>query len=169
MGKKFLKYLFFLIVIFSFEACSSKIYSELVNEDKLYEKSLLYTKKGEIISSLETKAVIVATYLNPLDKKYESEDKDYFIVALYAEKDFGKSKVGLESKDCLVYMKDNIKPLNVEKLKREDPLLKYIPVHNGWFKYYLLEFPANKGEKKISLVFESKRFGKTKLVFSKED
>jgi len=166
MGKNFLIYLIFLFVIIFTNACSSKMYSELINEDRLYEKSLLYTKKGEIVSSLETKAVIVATYLNPLDKKYESDDKNYFIVALYAEKDFGKDKVGLESKDCLVYLKRGIKPLDVKRLKKEDSLLKYIPVHNGWFKYYLLTFPSDKG-KELHLVFESKRFGKTVLTFSK--
>jgi len=167
MGKNFLKYLFFLIVMFSLNGCSSKIYSELINEDKLYEKSLLYTKKGEIVSSLETKAVVVATYLNPLDQEYDDKDKDYFIVALYAEKDLCKSKAGLESDDCDIRLKDGTKPSKVEKLKKESSLLRYIPVHNGWFKYYLVEFPSKGESKKVSLVFESRRFGKTELVFSK--
>ncbi len=159
--------IFYLLVLF-LNGCSNKIYTEFVNEDKLYEQSLLYTKKGEIVSSLETKSVIVATYLNPLDKSFKLKPKESFLIAVYSQKEFGDDKEGLEKKECLVYLKDGRKPLEIERLKKENHLLKYIPVHNGWFKYYLVTFKA-KQEKKITLVCENRRFGKTLLTFSKEE
>ncbi len=167
MGKKIFTTFFLLLAVF-FSGCSDKIYKEFMKEDRLYEQSLLYTQKGEIVSSLETKSVIVATYLNKLDKKYANKDKEYFIIALYNEKEFGDKEEGLESKNCLVYLKDGRKPLFIKELKKDDEILKYIPVHSGWFKYYLISFKA-KEEKKLTLVCENKRFGKSFLVFSKEE
>ncbi len=160
--------IFSLLVLVFLTGCSDKIYKEFINEDKLYEQSLLYTRKGEIISSLETKSVIVATYLNRLDKRFADKDKDYFIVALYNEKEFGDKKEGLESENCAIYLKDGRKPIEIKKLKKDDEILKYIPVHSGWFKYYLVVFPA-KEEKSITLVCENKLFGKDFLTFSKEE
>ena len=168
MKSNIIKSSIFYLLVLLISGCSNKIYTDFINEDKLYEQSLLYTKKGEIVSSFETKSVIVATYINPLDESFNSKQKDSFLVAVYSQKEFGDDKVGLEKKECLIYLKDGRKPLEIEKLKKENHLLKYIPVHNGWFKYYLVTFAA-KQEKKVTLVCENKRFGKTLLTFSKEE
>ncbi len=165
MGKKLFTYLSLLMILFS--GCSDKIYKEFMNEDKLYEQTLLYTQKGEIISSLETKSVIVATYLNRLDKQFDKKDKEYFLIALYNEKNFGRKKEGLDQKNCLIYLKDGNMPIEIKELKKDDEILKYTPVHSGWFKYYLIAFNAQK-TKKLTLICENKRFGKTSLTFSKE-
>jgi len=62
--KKIFAFLSLIILIFS--GCSVK---NALKKDPLYEKTLKYTQRCQIINSLETKALIDVIYLNPLYPK----------------------------------------------------------------------------------------------------
>ncbi len=67
MNKKLLLLIFTLL----FSSCSknsienSKL-NKLTKRDDIYYTALLNTQKGQIITSFETKALLIATYLNPV-------------------------------------------------------------------------------------------------------
>ena len=55
-----------LAALFLFTGCGYKNGFAFFSKDKPYEKAISYTKKGEIVVSMENKAFIIATYLNPI-------------------------------------------------------------------------------------------------------
>ena len=161
---------FLLISIFFLSGCfNSKEIVKIVNVDKLHEQSLLYTQKGEVVSSFETKAIIFATYLNPLDEKFHNENNDSFLVGVYIPKDYAKkAKRGLKNPLFKLINGDNKKPLSVKRLNRDDELMKFMPIVNSWCEYFKVDFKTNKKVKKIKLIYQNKDYGKTILNFSKE-
>ena len=65
-----------IVFFFLFNGCSS--YYEILKQDPIKDSTMRFTKKGEIINSLETKGVLVATHLNRVDSNYN--DGEYYII-----------------------------------------------------------------------------------------
>jgi hypothetical protein len=145
--------------------------SKLTKRDDIYYVALLNTQKGQIVASLETKALLIATYLNPVfrDKPkcsicFDTSDGDYFLVGLFIngerESKFGDSGYNINL--------NGVEPIDLKEVDRYDPLLKEMPMVNNWSSYYIAKFPKQDREKLI-LNFKSDLFGEDKLEFLKRD
>ncbi len=160
-----------LFLLLFINGCHSKVPKEIedaLKRDRYYEKALSYTKKGEIIKSLETKAIIFATYLNKLDKKYKSDTNSSFLIGVYIDNDFKKDeKKGLNNPNFTLKYQDGSKPILIKGLKEDSTLLKSIPLVNSWSNYYLVTFKDNH-KRDVELIYTLKNYGETKLLFKKE-
>ena len=154
-----------------FSSCSIKENSnlaQLFKKDDIYHISLLNTKKAQLIASLETKALLTATYLNPVFEYIDSENinrrEEYFFVGVYItdseEHEFNTKGYSLKL--------NGKKPLGIQKLKKDDPLRYQMPMINNWSTYYKVKFPKVKGND-LNLTFENDRFGKDTLTYSKKE
>jgi hypothetical protein len=158
---RFLKIVLLVTALLGF-GCSEK--SGFLSKDALYESALVWTKKGDIFNSLELKASIVATYLNPLKDEFDSKESDWFLVSLYVDKDSG-IKSRLDSKYISLTLNGKIAK-SVKMLDYDDELIAISPFRNRWSNYFLVEFEKESGKKE--LLFELRPFGKVTLTFQED-
>ena len=155
-----MKVFILLFISFLFVGCSFK--EPFLKEDTLLQQKLVYTKKGEIYNSLEIKASLFATHLNPLDKKYK--DGEYFVVSIFIDDDFDDEKrYGLNNSAYKLTLNGS-SFLSKKELKDDDPLKKMVPFKNEWAHYYLVKFPKQSG-KKLELVLRHFEYGSVGLEF----
>jgi len=149
-----MKRLLFLTVITSilFNGCAIKT---ALQTDPIYEKTLKYTRRGQIVNSLETKALIDAIDLNDLyPKKFQNPT---FLVGIY-----NNQNNALENKEFSIFLNGQ-KPLNIStKIPNFIPYKNY-PFYNGWMTYYIVTFPAT--SKPYTLTYKSIHWGETKFIF----
>jgi len=133
-------------------------YSEKVN----YHKQLQKTEKTQLYQDNVTKAMLTATYLyTPNFENNDSRD-EVFIVGLYLEdKASGQINTGENSLTLNGKTAKEVKALSMN-----DERLKELSFVTPWSSYYLVTFP-HESNKKITLVFESKLYGKGELHFAK--
>lgn len=173
------KKILLLVSMLLFISCSEKNKSnmkQLFHQDDIYHISLLNTQKAQLIASLETKALLTATYLNPVYTRdscngrvdscahlcktiYEGE---YFFVGVFIR---DSKKHQFNNKGYSLTL-NGIEPLEVKKLEKDDPLKYEMPMVDNWSTYYRVKFPST-DLKKFNLIFSSDRFGIDKLEFSK--
>ena len=149
-----MKKIFFVLLTLSFifSGCSIK---NVLKKDTLYENTLKYTKRSQIINSLETKALIDVVYLNPLyPKKFKNPT---FLVGIYNK--FNNQLIGNEFNITL----NNKPPIKVLNQIPNFIPYKFYPFYNEWMSYYLVEF--NQTSKPYKIVYKSKHWGYTKLTF----
>jgi len=153
-------FIFTLFLLF-FTGCAQKSGFSFFHKDKPYEMAIGHTRKGEIVVSMENKAFIIATHLNPLYKKYS--DGEYFFVRVYITNDFeDEDKSGLFNQKYHIFLNNN-KPLEIRVVPKDDILVKEMPMVKPWYKLYLVKFP--KVGKKLKLIFKSDDYGETQLIF----
>ena len=146
------KFFLFLIIFSLFSGCSVK---DIIKNDPIYEKTLKYTQRGQIISSLETKALIDVVYLNPLyPKKFQNPA---FLIGVY--NDFDNSLINNEFNLTL----NNKPPIKISKNIPDFIPYKFYPFYNAWMNYYLVEF--NKTNKPYKLIYKSKHWGEVDFTF----
>lgn len=143
--------------------------SQLLKRDDIYHVSLQNTQKAQLIASFETKALLTATYLNPVYTNDNCKnlcmtvnDGEYFFVGVYLT-DSEKSE--FNKKGYLLTL-NGMKPIEIEKLEKDDPLRYQMPMMNNWSTYYKVKFPLIEGNN-LELTFENDRFGKDVLMYSK--
>jgi len=152
---------FLTILLFSF-GCSFK--TSFTKPDMVLQKSLSWTKKGEIYNSLEVKVAVFATYVNPLVKT--KGDDEEFVVSIFIDDDYKeKSKYGLNNPDISLTL-DGVKPLSKKELDDDSRYKRLVPFDNAWAHYYLVKFPKS-DKKKMKLIVESQNYGATVLTFQK--
>lgn len=155
------KIIYLIAVIFILSGCGQKNGFSFFNKDRPYEKAMSWTKEGNIIVSMENKAFIIATYLNPIYKDYN--DGDYFFVRVYINNDFEEeNRSGLFNPKYHIYLNGK-KPLKIKRLNEDDILAKEMPMVKKWYKMYLVKFPKTGESKK--LIFKSDDYGQTVLTF----
>jgi len=143
---------FLLIFLLFFTGCSIK---NALKQDPIYQKTLTYTQRGQIINSLETKAMIDTVYLNPLFKdKFKNPT---FLVGVY--NDFDNTLNNAEFQLTL----NGQKPLKISKEIPSYILYKKFPFYNEWMSYYIVEFPQTK--KPYVLTYKSKHWGEAEFTF----
>ncbi len=144
---------FFLITLgIIFNGCAIK---NAFHKDSLYEKTLKYTQRGQIVNSLETKALIDAVYLNPLfPDKFQNTA---FLVGVY--NDFDNT---LQNREFNLTL-NGLKPLKISSEIPKFIPYKFYPFYNSWMSYYLVEF--NQTNKPYNLIYKSKHWGEVKLTF----
>ena len=174
--KGFLMYKKILLLssVLLFSACSIKENSniaQLFKKDDIYHISLQNTKKAQLIASLETKALLTATYLNPVFDHIECNEacqsnpnEEFFFVGVYIT----DSEVNEFNSRGYSLKLNGKKPLGIQKLEKDDPLRYQMPMINNWSTYYKVKFPKVKGND-LNLTFENDRFGKDTLTYSKNE
>ncbi len=156
---------------FILSGCQTYNAFDMFKKDDLYEKALMKTKNAQIINSLETKAKISATHLNPL---YPSEYKDgeYFFVGVYIPDDYDNPKeAGLFNKEYKLAMKGEkrmMEPTSIEPIvkKEQNELYKKMPHTDAWSRYFIVSFPKQTDEATIELTLKSS-YGEALLSFPK--
>jgi hypothetical protein len=143
--------------------------SKLLNRDEVYHISLLNTEKAQLIASLETKALLTATYLNPLFKNRDFKEisidisnGEYFFVGVFIK----GNKIGSFNKNGYSLKLNGREPIEVKEVDKDDPLKNDMPMVNGWSSYYRVKYPKINADK-LNLVFKNDRFGNDTLEFSK--
>jgi len=143
---------FLLIFLLFFTGCSIKT---ALKQDPIYQKTLTYTQRGQIINSLETKALIDAVYLNPLFKNRFQNPT--FLVGVY--NDFDNALVNNEFNLTL----NSQKPVKITKEIPSYIIYKKFPFYNEWMSYYIVEFPQTQSP--LILEYKSKHWGEVKFTF----
>ncbi len=139
----------FLIFVIIFSGCDLK---PALKKDPLYEKTLKYTQRCQIINSLETKAMIDLVYLNPI---YPQLKKTSFLVGVYNE--FNNTLNNAEFNFTI-----NQKPVKISEKIPSYILYKNFPFYNSWMSYYIVETTASKPFK---IEYKSKHWGECNLTF----
>jgi hypothetical protein len=155
--------------------CSAKkeaSYTKDVSKDEMYHSSLVNTQKAQLMGSLETKALLTATYLNPIftERKSKKEfnepmhDGEYFFVGVYIT-DSEEQQFNTQGYSLTL---NGLEPIEVVKLEKGDPLHDIMPMVDNWSTYYKVKFEKSSKDN-FSLIFENDRFGKDLLNYSKEE
>ena len=148
-------------------------FAQLFTKDEIYDKSLTNTHKAQLMASFETKALLTATYLNPVfasrncKKRFQNQMKDgeYFFVGIFITNSEKESKFNEKGYRLTL---NGRAPTEIKILEKDDPLRYEMPMMNNWSTYYKVKFPSVK-TKELTLIFENNRFGKDILRYSKED
>lgn len=143
--------------------------SQLFRKDEIYHISLLNTQKAQLIASFETKALLTATYLNPVftnksckNFSVDVSNGEYFFIGVFIN---GSKTNHFNDKGYSLKL-NGMDPIDIKELEKDDPLKYEMPMVDNWSTYYKVKYPATKS-KKLNLVFESDRFGKDVLTFLK--
>ncbi len=151
------------LLIFS-TGCSQK--NTLFSEDAQELSAVMNTQKGQLYSSLEIKATIVATYLNASNPEYKNSKDEMFLISIFIDDDSSDPENhGIYNKAYTLTL-NNLKAKSITKLKFEDDLIKIAPIRNRWSTYYLVGFES-KSEDKLKLVFKNDAYGAEVLEYPK--
>lgn len=124
-----------------------------------YHKQLQKTEKIQLYENNVTKVMVTATYLYTQTLNKNDTRDEVFIVGIHLEN---------EASEELNYslLLNGIEAKEVRELSTDDARLKELSFISEWGEYYLVTFPHVKS-KRVTLVFESERYGKGKLYFAK--
>ena len=152
---------FLLAVALIFVGCSTKkIEPSLVKPDKRYLEALRYTQKCDIALSLENKALMIATYLNPLEKS----DKERFLVRIYIDNDYeDQNRSGLNHPGYALRLNAQA-PRKIISVKKHDKVLEDMPFKQPWYKFYIVEFKKS-DSKDLTLTLSHKNYGSCSVTF----
>jgi hypothetical protein len=144
--------------------CSQK--TGFLSEDKLEQSAVIHTKKGQLYRSMEIKAAITATYLNPIKREYKNSGQEMFLISVFIDKDSEDPKrQGLFNKDYSLTL-NGVKAKEIKVLDFKDDLIKLAPIRNQWSTYYLVVFDRQDNEK-LKMIFKNDVYGKVVLEFLK--
>ncbi len=174
------KNILLLTTVFLIAGCSAKKeecnirdksdFGQLFTKDDIYHNSLVNTQKAQLMASFETKALLTATYLNPVfetrncEKRFKGnmDDAEYFFVGIYLSNtdnhEFNTRGYSLTL--------NGLQPIEIEELDKDDPLRYEMPMVDNWSTYYKVKFKKS-FKNDFSLIFENDRFGKDILNYSK--
>ena len=145
--------------------CTSKSEKDLMEAYTAkisYHKQLQKTEKTQLYQDNETKVMLTATYLyTPSDEQNDTRD-EVFIVGLHLH-DEGDQNINNSEYNLTL---NGQVPNEIKVLNSDDERLKELSFVTNWAEYYLVNFPHVPG-KKLTLVFESERYGKGTLHFAK--
>lgn len=144
--------------------CTQK--SSFFSEDLEELSAVMHTKKGELYSSLEIKATIVATYLNASSPEYKNSKDEMFLVSIFIDDDSSDPKNhGIYNKAYTLTL-NGIEAKSIKKLAFEDDLIKVAPIRNRWSTYYLVGFESKESDE-LKLTFKNDAYGAEVLGYSK--
>ena len=147
-------------------------FGQLFTKDDIYHNSLVNTQKAQLMASFETKALLTATYLNPVfetrncKKRFENkmQDAEYFFVGVYISNS-EKHKFNTRGYSLTL---NGLPPIEIKKLDKDDPLRYEMPMVDNWSTYYKVKFKKSQ-KNNFTLIFGNDRFGKDILNYSKEE
>ncbi len=145
--------------------CTSKQETDLIqgySEKVTYHKQLQKTEKTQLYQDNVTKVMLTATYVYTQNFENNDTRDEVFIVGLSME---GKASGTLNSEGNTLTLNGKTAK-EIKALSLNDERLKDVSFVTPWSSYYLVTFP-HESNKKITLLFESKRYGKGELHFAK--
>ena len=145
--------------------CTSKQETDLIqgySEKVTYHKQLQKTEKTQLYQDNVTKVMLTATYVYTQNFENNDTRDEVFIVGLSME---GKASGSLNSEGNTLTLNGKTAK-EIKALSLNDERLKDVSFVTPWSSYYLVTFP-HESNKKITLLFESKRYGKGELHFAK--
>ena len=134
------KILFLIFISLFFVSCSSKNNAfKYFEKDEIETKGVQYTKKTDILTKEnEVDVIFWATYLNKVDKKISDTNEELFLVSVYF--------TNKESQDIFEnkysFLLNEIEPVSVEKVEKDNENFKSLMLKNNWGKYYLVKFTS---------------------------
>ena len=145
-------------------------FEQLFTKDEIYHNSLVNTQKAQLMASFETKALLTATYLNPVfetrncKKRFMNtmQDGEYFFVGVYIA---NSEKNEFNTKGYSLTL-NGLEPIDVKMLEKDDPLRYEMPMVDNWSTYYKVKFRKSPNND-FKLIFENNRFGKDVLNYSR--
>ncbi len=154
-------------LILFFTGCETKV-NGILQQNKQYITLMQYTKRGQIVNSLETVALINATYLNPILKdNNQTKNNEIFIIGVYNSNDFnGYQKGGIHN----IHYKLTMNGENWTKaIKANNKILNLpnYPFYNKWMKYYKVSFPKTT-DATMKITYSNDTDGNVSLLIKKE-
>lgn len=122
--------------------CTSTSALNHFQNDPKSANAIQFTQKSDLLYNEEIKAMIFATYLNGIDKKYKSEKIDSFLIGIHLvyneNNDFQKDgyTVTLNGKNAK----------SIVSVDKNSELVKIIPLKNNWANYYIMSFDKNENK-----------------------
>jgi len=161
------KVLGFLGIALLFGAC--QLYNDALKPDRIEERYIQATRKGEILNGLKTEAIIVATYLNEFDgERFTHEEGELFFVDIYLSEDSPERRDrGLYNPLYSLRLSNGALPLEISRLEKSDLLRYNITFASRWGEYFLVRFPVQTRRylKEMSLEIVHKNLGIAKLDY----
>ncbi len=134
------KVLVFVVFVF-FVGCVDKHRVGYFGENKIQQQGLKYTKKQEVFLD-DKRYLAVLTYLNPIQEKYNSSQKETFLLNML--------KTPYEIK---ILEKNS----NIQRLDYKASESKLSPTYSRWSNYYLITKPAkSEDEAMVSIAINGK-------------
>lgn len=147
-----------------FTGCGPKANSlNHFQKDQLSANAIQYTKKRDLIYKNEPILMLFSTYLNNIDKKYQSDKLDSFIIGIHI---INKENHDLIENRYEIFL-NNQKHTSIVKLEKDSKLIKGIPLKNNWANYFLIHFKSFEKDKKLNLKLIHPIFGQVSLDFQK--
>lgn len=156
------RFLYILLISLVFTGCSQKVNIHTTLLDNVKEQALTQTKKARIKDGEITKAFVVVTYISEI--KHESikeDDIEKFIVNIHIASGGDK-----ELYDKLKFRIDGQNITKVTKLDSTNEILKLLPSHSPWAKYFLVEAPIDEEKKGVSFGLTLSSFTPISMSFS---
>ena len=131
------KILFLLIISLFFVSCSEKNNAfKYFNKDDVETKGVQYTKKTDILKGNEVDLILIATYLNKVDKNISDTNEELFLVSVYFTNKDSQNIIDNNYSFSL----NGIAPISMEKVEKDDENFKSLMLKNSWGNYYLVKF-----------------------------
>lgn len=153
-----LAFISFLIILLS--GCSSYKAMKHFNQDDLLTKAVQNSKKINLIHNNEVNAIINLTYLNAVDKEFDTNTQN-FMIGLYIIDVKYKNEF---KKPYLITMNNN-KALDIKKIEKNHKMYTNIPIKNKWAKYYIVSFKKEKKDINLEIDITYENSNKSSLSF----
>lgn len=179
-----------------FSGCSRATAFDYFSTDSYYEKAVSNMQKASLLKDMETKALLSAVYLNPIDPDLYNGNEYFYIAVHILNDNKDPQKSGLKNTDYKLKIIEKIdvsaedktrKPnyagfkekqskeivrvkfdaIEIRELNENDRLVKTMPVRSQWNHFYLVKFKEIK-DSTLSLSFESQEYGAVSINFSKD-
>ncbi len=118
----------------------SNAFNSVFDSTKVYQDTLQYTKKSDIINSKnEVDAILNVTYLNPTSSTWDNPNSHAFIIGIFIVNDnesLDKSFINNPEYKLTI---NNKKVKNIKAVDDKMNIRGSIPMENKWAKYYLVQ------------------------------
>ena len=159
-----------ILIILSFASCYSTGL-KIFHKDAIFEKGFQYTKKADLVQDHQVKLMMIATYLNPVDKKYQDDRENLIIGIYFSDSDIDNKSYTQRGFDFNI---TNAQDIKINKLASDDKLLVNLPLKNSWADYYRLSYKhddtnetKSNRDKVIIKLQNNKLHRSVKIVFDK--
>lgn len=137
--------------------CSQSATSVL-DKEPIYAQNMQYSKVIKEVQEGIVNAIFNVTYLNSVDTKKWDDNKQHFLVGIYAV-DNNASKYTLSM--------NGQKQILSTPVSKKDPIYKNIAFRNHWGEYKIVTFD-NSDKKNVTLSFIDAKDNNTSVSFIKE-
>ena len=142
--------------------CTSTTALNHFEKDPQSANAIQYTQKADLLYKNEIKSMIFATYLNKIDKKYESNKINSFLIGVHL---VNKENNDAKSNDYTISLNGE-EAKSITALDKNSKLVKSIPLKNAWANYYLMDF-KNDDSESLKIKFTHSLYVQTQLTFQK--